>query len=173
MASGDWSVWADKVEPLTPDELAKYDAVSVAGSRAERCLHLYELLSIVKMGDGSGALKFDAKELSKRYLGVLKAYRSHDERYERGWAVPTLRELMDRDPSPKAAAGAAKFSVELFREKEWPVIEENVKRAASACLAYQRRESGTGVLGQRKILNSTMLLFDVEYQGIRKALEHL
>lgn len=175
MAMGDWTAWNGKVEPMTADELAAYDAVACAGDRAARVVHLYEVFNYVRMSGSKDedVRVVEASELTKRYAGIVRAFQSHDDRHERGWDLPALEELFDRTPSAKVKDGANRFTMKLFREKEWPIIEANVKRAASACMAYQRRESGTGVLGQRKILNSTMLLFDSEYQSILKALEIL
>lgn len=167
-----YEAWHDPELVVSAADLASYEPLEVAKQRAEDVAYLLRFLVTGRDSENVDMKTAIALRLRKSYIKLVAAYRTHDEKYDRGWNVPDWR-TPDDVPTleGKQRAGVSSWTLDRWYRTEMPQIEYRAQLHAAALAS--RWDDRTFRRPERKTYNAIMALLGKELDYARWAFEIL
>lgn len=142
----------------------EYAPLELAATRAKESVYLLQLLVTGRDSENMDLRGPMALRLRRSYLAVVRAYRAHDVKFERGWEIPEwptiddVSKLRDRKP-------VMSWTLDGWLKTEVPKVR--ARAAFHAAVIEHVRNDKSVRRPERRTLNAIMALFgkEADYVG--------
>lgn len=162
--------WAAKWYQERFDEKAdpeSYDPLAVVAESHERVVRMNRILAAIRTGHPESTLPV-LRHLRTAYWQTFLAYRAHDAKFHRGWAVPEWLDPMAVKPATTTAVRT--FSIEAWLSKDRWAAATLFSTQLTVFHALNGSEDGMR-RSVRRQFNTTATLYVYEAERLAWALD--